>query len=175
MRTPILETKRLILKPLELSDAQAVFDTWSSDPRVTKFMFYVTHKNVCETEAWITDMQKNLDSDTQYDWGFFLKDEMKLIGSGGAYYKSEQDAYNIGYNIAFDYWHQGITTEAMQAVLEFLKNTLHAKHIVSDHAVENPNSGKVMEKLGLRYDHDGEYAKFDGSEIFKAKFYRLDL
>lgn len=40
MRTPILETERLILRPMKAEDAQEVFDNWASDPDVAKFMVW---------------------------------------------------------------------------------------------------------------------------------------
>lgn len=43
MNTLILETERLILRPLSVADAQAIFDRWTSDPVVTKYMRYSTH------------------------------------------------------------------------------------------------------------------------------------
>ncbi|WP_242865991.1 GNAT family N-acetyltransferase [Desnuesiella massiliensis] len=39
MKTPILETDRLLLRPFYMEDAQAVFDCWESDPDVSKYMF----------------------------------------------------------------------------------------------------------------------------------------
>lgn len=40
MRTPILETERLILRPMKAEDAQEVFDNWAGDPDVAKFMVW---------------------------------------------------------------------------------------------------------------------------------------
>lgn len=74
-----------------------------------------------------------------------------------------------------DYWHKGYCTEAMKAIIEFAYRKLGVKKICSDHAVDNPRSGKVMEKCGLKFDHYGEFTKLDGSQTFKAKFYRMDL
>ena len=45
----------------------------------------------------------------------------------------------------------------------------------ANHAVDNPASGRVLEKCGLRFHHYGEYSKFDGSKTFKAKFYNAHL
>ncbi|SFN87512.1 ribosomal-protein-alanine N-acetyltransferase [Anaerocolumna aminovalerica] len=43
MKTPILETERLILRPFCLDDAKNVFDCWESDPDVAKYMFWTSH------------------------------------------------------------------------------------------------------------------------------------
>lgn len=47
--TPIIETDRLILRKLELPDAQSVFDHWLSDERVTDNLIKGAHKSVSET------------------------------------------------------------------------------------------------------------------------------
>ena len=49
------------------------------------------------------------------------------------------------------------------------------KSFVASHAVDNPASGKVMEKCGLTFDHYGEYSTFDGTQTYKAKFYKMHL
>lgn len=174
MRTPILETERLILRPLKVEDAQEVFDNWASDPEVAKFMVWSTHENVDVTKVWLAELEKTIDSD-EYDWGFVRKADGKLIGSGGIYYKENADSYNMGYNIMKDCWHQGYTTEAVRTMIDFGIKVLNAKRFTASHAKDNPNSGKVMEKVGLHYTHAGQYSKIDGSEQFECKFYELEI
>ncbi len=43
MKTPILETERLKLRPFCLDDAKNVFDCWESDSNVAKYMFWTSH------------------------------------------------------------------------------------------------------------------------------------
>lgn len=50
-----------------------------------------------------------------------------------------------------DYWHKGYCTEAMKAIIEFVYRKPGIKKICSDHAVDNPRSGKAMEKCGLKF------------------------
>ncbi|MBD5104358.1 MAG: GNAT family N-acetyltransferase [Ruminococcaceae bacterium] len=175
MKLPIIETERLILRPLEVSDAEHIFNTWASDPRVTKFMTYTTHKSSETTKEWLESVERDAqDNDSKkHEIGFQLKESGKLIGSGGAYYKPEFDRWSIGYNLAFDYWHQGYTSEAMKGLVDTLSK-MGIKHFISDHAVDNPNSGKVMEKIGMKFDHMGSYTCFDG-RVFEAKYYIMDL
>lgn len=175
MKLPIIETERLILRPLEVSDAEHIFKAWASDPRVTKFMIYTTHESAETTKEWLESVVQNAEDENnkEYEIGFQLKESGKLIGSGGAYYKPEFDRWSLGYNIAFDYWHQGYTSEAMKALVDNLSK-MGIKRFISDHAVDNPNSGRVMEKIGLKFDHMGSYTCLDG-RTFEAKYYILDL
>ncbi len=174
MRTPIIETERLILRPLNVEDAQEIFDNWASDPDVAKYMVWSTHENVEVTKAWLTELENTIDSDS-YDWGFVRKEDGKLIGSGGIYYKKESGSYNMGYNIMKDCWHQGYTTEAARAMIDFGIKVLKAKRFTASHAKDNPNSGKVMEKVGLHYVEDGHYDSLDGTKHFESKSYVLEV
>lgn len=53
MKTPILETKRLLLRPLSVKDAEAAFENWTSDPDIAKFMRWELHENISETREWL--------------------------------------------------------------------------------------------------------------------------
>lgn len=63
----------------------------------------------------------------------------------------------------------------MKAIIDFAHRQLGVNKICSEHAVDNPRSGKVMEKCGLTFHHFGEYSKLDGSETFKVKFYAMEF
>lgn len=171
-KEPILETERLILRPITLEDAEAVF-SWTSDPRVSKFMSYPTSKDISETISWI---KSTFDDEVEWNWAFVLKSENRVIGTGSIGEDNHMQGYwGIGYNIHYDYWHKGYCTEAMKAIIDFAHSQLGVNKICADHAVDNPRSGNVMEKCGLSFHHFGEYTKMDGSETFKAKYYTMEL
>ena len=175
MKLQRIETERLLLRELTIDDAEHMYKTWASDPRVTKFMTWPTHESVNVTKEWLTEVEKhNADDDSQVlDWGFELKSTGLLIGSGGAVYKDKFQKWSIGYNVAFDYWNKGYTTEAARAIVEYL-SSMGVKHICASHALDNPASGRVMQKIGMKYWKDGTYTCFDG-RIFEAKHYILDI
>lgn len=171
-KEPIIETKRLILRPITLDDAEACF-SWNSDERVTKFMSYSTLTDIRQTIDWIksTLVEKN-----EWNWAFVLKEGNRVIGTGSIGPDDNMKGYwGIGYNLHYDYWHYGYCTEAMKAIINFAHKELGVNKICADHAVDNPASGRVMEKCGLEFDHYGEYTKLDGSRTFKAKYYKMEL
>jgi len=57
-------------------------------------------------------------------------------------------------------------------MIKFAHEIFNARCFCSNHAIDNPASGRVMEKCGLKFEHYGEYSKFDGTQTFKAKFYK---
>ena len=173
MKTPIIETERLILRPLTVEDANDIFERWTTDERVAKYVRWCVHDSVDMTKGWLQFVEENVSDDKSYDWGFALKENGYLIGSGGIFYKEEEGAWEIGYNFMYDYWNQGYATEAAKAMLQFGISELNIKEFVAFHAVENPASGAVMRKCGFKYEGNEIHTKFDGVTKFESKRHRL--
>lgn len=171
----ILETERLRLRAIKIEEAENVYNTWTSDDEVSKYMRWSTHKSVEETKQWIMMEQENCKKDNYFDWGIELKETGKLIGSMGAHYVPELDRYEIGYAIAKKYWGKGLVTEATKSMLNYLVNEKEIKRFVASHAKQNPASGAVMQKVGFKYIKDEKIEKFDKSEIFDSRVYYLDI
>lgn len=167
-----LETARLILRELTPNDYIEAFK-WCGDPRVNKYMIYPLYKNVDDVKKWLETLDSN--NPNAYDYGFVLKETGELIGSGGMYYHPELDVWSVGYNLRYDMWNKGLTTEAIKAVIDYVCGEREIKAIEASHAVNNPASGRVMEKLGMTFARYGEYKKLDGSENFKSKVYRMEF
>ena len=176
MHSVTLETERLILRPLTVADTEAVF-VWTSDPVVNRYMSYPLHTDIETTRQWLHSVEQDTEvqaAEENYTFGFVRKSDSLLIGSGGIR-RQEDDTWDFGYNLRRDCWGRGYTTEAVKAMIGFARTQRGARVFAAHHAVDNPASGRVMEKCGLTFYHDGEYSKFDGSETFRAKFYRLEL
>lgn len=62
------------------------------------------------------------------------------------------DCAGVGYCLSDRFWGMGIMPEALNAVIRFLFNEVGVNRIEATHDVNNPNSGRVMEKCGLRYE-----------------------
>lgn len=166
MKTPILETERLILRPLCVEDAQAVF-CWASDERVARYMGYPRHEVIETTLEWLQSIDHN--TDTAYEFGFVEKASGLLIGSGGLYWEEKRQQWRIGYNLRFDRWKKGYATEAAQEMVRFAKEELQAERIGSMFALENIASGKVLQNCGLVFAGYSEYTKYDGSQTFLCR------
>lgn len=173
MITPIIESERLLLRPLKIEDANTIFERWTSDTRVTKFMSYNTHQSVKDTKEWLTaDIAAN-QGDKTYCWTFELKENHYLFGSGGLYFNEDKNLFELGYNIMYDFWNKGYTSEAAGAMIDFAKRQLGVSALYAHHAVENPASGRVMEKNGFVHNGYGTITSYDGKRTYKAKEYIL--
>lgn len=170
-----LETKRITLRKLKVSDAEQVFKNWTSDDEVSKYMRWTTHKSVEDTVNWLKEEEKNYKKYNYYTWGIELKETKELIGSISALYRKGERRYEIGYGIGKKYWRQGYTTESLRKVMDFLINEVGIKKFRCAHAKLNPVSGIVMQKVGFKYVKDDYYESFDKTKKYESKVYYLDI
>lgn len=175
MKTPILETDRLILRPFCIEDAQEVFECWESDPDVAKYMFWTSHNEINKTIAWVKEESSKIDADDWYRWAILSKETGDLLGTGLIYVEEAYGKFEIAYNLGKKAWGFGYTTEAMKEVLKFAKEELCIKEIIARHAKENLASGKVLKKLGFRYVKDIPYECNMGKSLYEGKEYILNL
>lgn len=166
---PTIETERLILRPLTVEDAEDVFE-WTGDERVARYMIWSTHPNIFMTKMWL---KSTADLENEYLWGFVRKSDGKLIGSGSIRFRTDEQRWSFGYNLRFDCWNMGYTTEATLRMMDYVREKHGAKRFVAEHAVENPASGRVMEKCSLHYVRDCEYTRLDGTRV-KSMEYELN-
>ena len=170
-----LETDRLILRKLNVNDAEEVFKNWTSDDEVSKYMRWSTHKNIQDTIEWLKEEEKNYKNDNYYNWGIELKEIKELIGSMSAIYREEDGRYEIGYGIGKKYWRKGYTTEALKKVMNYLISEIGIKKFKCAHAKMNPASGAVMKKVGFKYVKDEFHESFDKTKKYDSKVYYLDV
>lgn len=148
-----IETERLILRRFYLKDADCVFNNWGKDERVTKYLSWSPHKNVKETKKILRGWVKGYHNKKVYNWAIVLKDINQPIGSITVIeHKDKTDMVHIGYCIGFDWWHKGIMSETLAAVIKFFFEEVKVNRIETQHEPENPNSGKVMQKCGMIYE-----------------------
>lgn len=175
MKTQELETERLTLRKLKMEDAKEIFDNWTSDDEVSKYVRWSTHKNIEDTREYLRNVMDTYKNEKNAEWGIVLKETNELIGTIGCFLNDKENRYEIGYNIGKKYWRNGYTTEALKEVMNYLINKENIKSFLCAHAKENPASGAVMQKVGFKYKKDSVYEKFDKSKKFDSKVYYLDV
>ncbi len=151
--TQTIETERLTLRRFTLADADAMFDRWANDPRVTRYVTWPPHGSAEVTKqvlsSWIADYARP----DNYQWAIVLKElDDKPIGSiGVVHVKESVGEAEIGYCMSAAHWGRGIMTEALAAVLAHLFDA-GFQRIQAAYDVENPASGAVMRKCGMEYE-----------------------
>ena len=148
-----LETDRLVLRRFTLDDAESVFNNWASDDEVTKYLTWSTHKSIDVSCGYMDYCVKGYDNSSFYQWGIELKDAHELIGNISVVKVIDDiDSLELGWVIGRRYWGNGYTSEAALKIIEFLFNQVGANCICAGHDVNNPHSGRVMQKIGMEFE-----------------------
>lgn len=160
--TQKLETARLLLRRYVIDDSEAMYKNWASDKEVTKFLTWPAHQSQEVSRKVIDDWVKQYANENYYHWAIVLKDNGdEPIGDIAVVDMKEIISMaHIGYCIGRSWWHKGIMSEALHAVMNFLFDVVEVNRIESRHDPRNPNSGEVMKKCGMKYEgtlHQGDW------------------
>ena len=170
-----LETERLILRKYVYEDAEAMYKNWASDEEVTKYLTWEPHSSIKISQNIIQNWINEYSNDNFYHWAITLKnDPNNPIGDISVVHMNENVSMaHIGYCIGKAWWHKGITSEALKAVMDFLFDVVGVNRIESRHDPRNPNSGKVMKKCGMKYEGTLRSADWNNQGICDACYYAL--
>ena len=151
--TQRLETERLVLRRFIAEDSAAMYRNWASDEEVTKYLTWPAHSNPELSRRILEDWVNSYSNESYYQWAIELKELGEPVGSISVVHMNEDVSMaQIGYCIGKRWWHMGITSEALRAVMDFLFDVVDVNRIEAVHDPRNPNSSKVMEKCGMKYE-----------------------
>lgn len=144
-----METERLLFRRWEDSDAEILFK-YASDPELGPRAGWPPHKNVEESLNIIHTIY-NKDS----VWAMVLKETGEPAGCIGYFTHNdsnieigENDA-EIGYWVGKPFWNKGLCTEALREIIDYCFNIKGFTTLWCDYFIDNPASGRVMEKCGF--------------------------
>lgn len=155
--TIMLETERLILRRFTIEDLEQIYYNCWRDFEVWKWTSYKPMNciedviNVAEmfTDKWLGAYERL----NRYSWAIQLKGSGEVIARiFGMHPDDYVSQIELAYELGRKWWNQGLMTEAVKAVIEFLFNEVGFDRIHANHASENPASGKVMQKCGMTYE-----------------------
>lgn len=149
--TENLETKRLLLRPFVFEDAKAIYETYATDERVTRYLTWTPHPNIETTIAFVKNKLPRYAQRDYFDWAVTLKENGQLIG-GIDVVDNEKISKTkvIGYCYGFDYWNKGYATEAFKKVIEYLFEKQDTEVIIAKYVSTNYGSENVMKKCHMR-------------------------
>ncbi len=150
MVQPTLETQRLILRPFRQEDIPAIVELLQ-DPAIARMTLYVPFPYTEEdARTWLAAQEQSRQKGTGYTFAIVRREDGALIGAIDIRPNARHKKAGVGYWIGKPYWNQGYATEALRAIIRYGFETLGLKRIQADHFVENPASGRVMEKAGMK-------------------------
>lgn len=165
-QTTIVETQRLLLRRLTLSDLDALF-TLYCDPEVRRYFpeGTLSYEETKEELEWIIDVYYG-----QHGFGLWAtihKETGEFIGRCGLlpWIIEGQSEVEVAYLLARAYWGQGLGTEAAQAILEYGFDQLPVERLICLIDPENQASVRVATKIGMTYEKEIE-DKFGWASLY---------
>ena len=167
-----VETKRLIMRRLMPEDYLEMA-AWDMDERVYKYLLGNACKTPEEPLAWLP--KKDPNSKTNSLMLVKEKADGHAVGIYALNHEVERDVWTLSYVNRYDDWGKGYTVEGMKALMDHAVREYGARTFEAECAKENEGSARVMQKLGMVYDHDSSYSKSDGSKTFESVVYLLTV
>ena len=147
---PELETERLLLRRLNVTDIEDVFK-YTSDENVSKYLLWYPHPSMDFTRRYLKYVDKKYKKNEFYDWAVTV--DGHVVGTCGfTSFDIENNAAEIGYVLRSDMWGRGLAAEAARAVITFGFELLELNRIEARLMVENAGSARVLEKCGMTFE-----------------------
>ena len=151
--TRTIETDRLILRQFRIEDAEDMYKNWASDPEVTKFLTWPPHASVDITKGLLSQWVSRYEDGGYFNWVMELKENGKAIGNISVVSLNEKvESADIGYCMSRAYWGKGLMPEALKAVMDYLFDVVGLNRVAACHDANNPKSGRVMDKAGMKLE-----------------------
>lgn len=147
MNTPQLETERLILRKFTEADLEALYRIYG-DTEVNRFLPWFPLKSMAEAASFFEERYAAVYAQPQaYAYAVCLRSDNVPVGY---VHVGMEESHDFGYGLHRTFWRRGIMTEAGRAVIAQVKKD-GLPYITATHDVNNPRSGAVMRRLGMRY------------------------
>ena len=172
-KPPTIQTNRLILRPIEIGDAESIF-TYASNSNVSKYTLWEAHQTIHDSSNYIKDYIFNYYSKgVPEPMGIALKENSKkIIGTVGCFWTSKSaKSMELAYAIGEDYWGQGLVSEASVAVMEYCFKEFALKRIQARCKTENQASRRVMEKVGMVFEGTHKAAVFHREKYWDMHYF----
>ena len=165
---PILETKRLTLRPISLEDKEDVFD-YAKRPEVGPNAGWKPHDEIKESVAFIEYCIKKKDFGQPGNYAIVYKETGKMIGTIEVHsYKGHKG--EIGFVLHPEFWNKGIMTEAAKMLIIYAFEILELKRLSYNYFIFNQRSKRVCEKLEFQFEGvlRKKFQMFNGEFIDEA-------
>ncbi|WP_421385322.1 GNAT family N-acetyltransferase [Bacillus salacetis] len=149
---PTLETERLILRKLSMNDKEDLFE-YASEPMVSRFVPWEVHKTLSDSEEFLATITNAYEEKRKLTWAIELKEEKKMIGTIDfvnwvpKHYRAE-----LAYVLSHKHWGRGYMMEAARELIKYGFQNMNLNRVEASIIIENKQSQRVLEKLGLKYE-----------------------
>ena len=143
-----LRTQRLLLKPVEMTYLESMYE-YSSDYENTKLMMFLPVESMEEMEKGLREAIEEWKKDQPHRLTFVILKDDRQIGEIILFFLENRMEAELGWIVHKDFWGRGYTAEAARAVAEYARKEWSVRRIIACCDSENTASQRVMEKLGM--------------------------
>jgi ribosomal-protein-alanine N-acetyltransferase len=149
---PTLRTERLILRPLDPTDAKPV-QLLAGEREIADTTLLIPHPYPeGAAEAFISGVKKDWADKKSAVFAIALGSTGELCGTIGLMIEPKHARAEMGYWVGVTHWGKGICTEAARRMLQFGFEKLALHKIHAHHFTRNAASGRVMQKIGMKHE-----------------------
>jgi ribosomal-protein-alanine N-acetyltransferase len=161
----ILETERLILRPFQLGDEEALF-AMNTNPDVIRYAGNTPFTSLDQARDTLTNVIfKDYEVLGYGRFALVLKETGKVIGFSGVKYIADIEETELGYRLMPEHWGKGLATESAIASIDFARVTLGLKRLVALVHPDNHASSKVVHKLGFSVERKISFALVNDVDV----------
>lgn len=142
-----VETHRLLLTRLQLTDAEEIFYTYASKSESTRFVSWPMHQSIKSTRQFLLYARQAWAQSLDFSFSIRIKGTNRLIGACG--FLNDGGKTQLGYVLGPLHWNNGYATEVTQKLVQLLRAQADVVKIGSFVDVDNHASARVLQKCGF--------------------------
>jgi ribosomal-protein-alanine N-acetyltransferase len=168
-----IETKRLILKRIDQSDREFIFEEFQND-FINKYLYDEEPMTDIKQADDLIEFYTTKEPRNQNRWVLMNKIENKKMGTCGFHlWDREKNTVELGFELMQQYNGKGYMTEAVEAIIEFARIKMKVNKIVAIVYIDNVKCKRLLERFGFVII-DKEETIFRGS-MYLHDIYELEL
>ncbi|MEK5332650.1 GNAT family N-acetyltransferase [Lysinibacillus sp. FSL W8-0992] len=168
-----LNTQRLHLRRMEISDSYSLFKIWS-DPDVTKYMNITSFTHEAQAKEMIELLEELAQANEAIRFSMIERKSNEIIGTCGFnFIDFENSKAEIGYDIAKAYWGMGFAPEGIKALLNYAFESLKLNKIEAKVEPANVNSIRVLQKLNFTFEDQVRQYENSNESFIDINIYSL--
>ena len=144
-----IETKRLILKCIDQSDRDFIFEEYQND-FITKYQYDEESMTSISQADELIDFYTMVEPRKQNRWVLIDKTTNTKLGTCGYHlWNPDNKEVEIGFELMEQYNGKGYMLEAIEAIIEFARREMEVERINAIAYIQNKSCIKLLERLGF--------------------------
>ncbi len=164
---PVLTTERLILRRLDIGDAETLFQL-RTNAEVNRYLIRPVPTSVEDVKAYVKKIDGLLADNKSFYWVLCLKTDNKLIGTICLWnFEFEKDMADLGYELSPEFQGMGLMQEAAEKVIDYGFDVVGIKTLLGVTDPGNERSAALLKRNGFKKDEKYSYVSKDdvGSDV----------